>query len=685
MRGLLLFVMTGTLFLFFIFFNNIFDNFNKKQLVISSICMFALMMFVFIIILFNFSVVPTRDAFNMQDTAMYFAQSGVDTINNNSPHVDYFGKFSNNYFLTIVFSLFFRMLNSLKIDNICLALSILATVGILFSVLFMYLIGIRIGGLNKSAKILLLCVMNPIYYILVLWVYTNVLSIPFFMAIIYFGISAYQDPQKGYFYLKCLLLAGCTVVGYFIRATIMIPVIAFAICICLMVVKDIKHIKKCLKGLLFCALIGMVLYKGISSWNESYFSSVSDRTYPITHWIMMASHGTGKNSPADSKYTKSFETREEKVKMTVQKAIENYQQYSLPELLSFEYEKLMVSWGHGDGGDIYSKIIQDTKQTKLNSWIIGDRSDLFRLYCSSFWLANLFSIIVALWHFLNSDRVLKYQFLFPLILLGGILFYCIWEVKASYTLPFIYIMILIAVDGFELVEVKMLSAVKSFQRSRKYISTFVILCSICCVCFMCYDKMVHSEVVLHDWSIRAAEGNASIEWIKEDNVIISQNFYTSKPFNKVEFMARADKKAISADARCSLKIVNGDNKEIYSGNIFAKDISKDGIVKVDVNKIIPQGKEKYTIQIVNESKNEGYMHFAQRGNEYIDIYEGTLKVNGKERNNDLRLCVYKEYQSSWCSRKIGMLINGMWILVAGGLSVWLFCSNEYVYKRKRGK
>ncbi len=308
-------------------------------------------------------------------------------------------------------------------------LLLLTILGIMTAVLFMYLIGVRIGGIRTGAKILALCVLNPIYYVLVLWVYTNVISIPFMMAVIYFGVCMYQEKRRGYWIFACVLEGISSAVGYFIRPTAVIPLIAFVICAVLWAVKCKENVRRLVKYSIVCVIMAALVFSGISKLNDRFFSSVTDENFPVTHWLMMGSHGEGMHNYPDVNYTKSFETKKEKTHATVKKLISHYKEHGQAELVSFFYDKLVFSWSFGDGIEIIPKVSQDLKQTKLHSWIMGNRMDLFRLYCYAFRIANMILILIALWDLLKMKGIDAYQFVFVLSLFGGMLFYCLWRLR----------------------------------------------------------------------------------------------------------------------------------------------------------------------------------------------------------------------------------------------------------------
>lgn len=652
-------MLAGLLYLFICLMYHWFDRISDRAVIISTAVLFGIMAVIFSIILLNFCSVPSTDALNLQDTAMYLTESKKRPIPLDAPHIKYFGRVSNNYFLTILFMYFFKILAKIGISDIYIPLQLLAVMGVMTAALFMYLIGVKLGGRRMGVKVLAICVMNPVYYVLVLWVYTNVLSLPFTIAVIYFGLCIYKSETEKKGAIACVLEIVTVVLGYYIRATVIIPLIALIVCAFIWMLRNRQRMLMVLKYMAICALVGILLIKSVSVLNETYFSSVSESTLPVTHWFMMGSHGTGEHNSEDFEYTEKYETKKEKTKATIKKIIENYKQYSLPEFFAFQHEKLIVSWCFGDGGDILTKAAQDRRQTRLYSWVLGDRADLFRLYCYAFRIANMFLIILALCRFLRSKELDIGMFLFTLTFLGGILFHCIWEAKASYAAPFIYVMLFIGMKGGCILESEIFSNDRIERMKQKVLIEITGVIIMLCVCLVSYYNMTHIEVTLRDWSVRCFEGN-SIENIISDEpeTVIFQEFYAKRPVNRIALMGWADKEAKENNLSYQMRIFATDKCELYSGIITANDIQKSGDILIKIDEIVPKGRECFRLQLIREKGSKGKMYIKQRNSGYVDTYDGTLSVDGKARINDLYLQAYREYRSAWCSKAVGMFVNG---------------------------
>lgn len=79
-------------------------------------------------------------------------------------------------------------------------------------------------------------------------------------------------------------------------------------------------------------VVSVVLTAGISALNQRYFSSVSEENIPATHWLMMASHGTGKVDMDDFYYTLSFPMKEKRTAATLERMKETVQVIRLLDL-----------------------------------------------------------------------------------------------------------------------------------------------------------------------------------------------------------------------------------------------------------------------------------------------------------------------------------------------------------------
>lgn len=666
-----LLLLVGLICAFLVLLYRALDRFSRRQLIAASIIMFAVMTGIFLIIFYNFRVVPFTDALNVQDTALYFAKTGKVPLTLSSLHGGYFGKYANNYFLTVVFRCYFKLCLILGIKDMYWPLILLSFAALMISVAFLYLTGILLGGIRKGTKLLALCVMNPLYYLLVLWVYTNVLSIPFMMAGIYFSLCIYRAKNARSRGIFCALTAIATVLGYYIRPISVIPVIAAAVCAFLWGLRGKRDMLRVLKCAVLCAVVAVVLFKAVGKLNDLHFAPVSGENFPVSHWLMMASHGDGKFNEQDVAYTMQFDTVEERSKADLKKTFENYRQFTATELISFLGQKMLAVWSCGDGGDLLKKVSQDNRMTKLYSWLAGSQADLFRIYGYGFRIATLFLMLAAIWNLIRKKEIDPAQFVILLSLFGGILFYCFWEVKSTYSLPFVYLMLAVASHGADVLAGSANVRQKGAHRALRPAATALSLICALGICVLTYRGIVRSNVTLRDWSLNSRK-NASMNDITSDAKELTQEVYISKPFNCIVLSGSADEEAVQAGDSALLTIKNESGQVVFERTIEAGELTGKGYPKIETGEIVPNGREKFVIEIVKSDSCRGKMLFRCRSNRYLDMYDGILTVDGETHKSDLFLQIYKEYKGTWCSVRSARLLMGALALGILLLYLWMY-------------
>lgn len=115
------------------------DKMGKKGLWIYTGILFVILLVGFGVILSNFLPFSSTDAYNMQDMAMYLAKTGEKPISDTAPHASYFGMFSNNYFLTVIFAKFINMLSRAGITEVQFALLALSVAGMIYCRQYFYI------------------------------------------------------------------------------------------------------------------------------------------------------------------------------------------------------------------------------------------------------------------------------------------------------------------------------------------------------------------------------------------------------------------------------------------------------------------------------------------------------------------------------------------------------------------
>ena len=642
------------------------NRMKKRELIILSVIMAVIMLGIHGILLLSLDPYSSSDAYNMQDMALYLAKTGVRQVTGDAPHAEYYGYYSNNYFLTIVLSKYMKLMLALGIADMYKPLHFLGTASVLITTLFLYLTGVRVAGMKGGAGVLAFCVGNPLYYLMSFWLYSNTCSLPFTAGVVYFAVRLFYEKNRTDRIVSSVLLAVCAVVGYFIRATAVIPLIAFILCYGVEVTAGKRNIRQAAQNLAVLALVGTVLAYGMNTWNQSYFSQISDQNIPVTHWIMMASHGNGKYNKEDLNYTTSFETKEEKKEATLEKIKENYGSYTPGELKEFLHKKLLTSWCFADGGDLRSRISQDRKYTRVYTWLVGDKAEVFRMYCYAFRLACLGLVMAGFWSLIRKKEMSVYPVFYAVSLFGGICFYSFWEVKNTYGMPFVMFLLLLGAYGTqcivpEKVDIEYLDSRFSFGWKKAVLLIMVVSISVLSV-----NQMHHAKSRYRDWTVRCTNRMTRENIGYTDQLNVEQIFYASKPFNRIGVEMKYKTENPTPDDTVTMILLDDEQQEVYRERIPADQIKDDKMFYLKMPLVVPEKKNTmYTLVIWNEKPLKGKMTMNRRAECYLGGYEGTLISDGKPITGRLYLRVLYREKRVWCSAKAAIFMAGVISMVAG--------------------
>ncbi len=662
-----------------LFIYSMLDRWQEKQLKIYLLAAGAVMLLIFGVVLSNFSPVPYTDAANIQEGALYFVKHPDRVpIPVDAPQARYYGRFANNNFLTILYIYFFRFLAFIGITDVQRPLQAAGALGLIISSVILYLTAAKLKGMRAGAKLFTLCVLNPLYYLLPLWPYTNVFCIPFMAGVVYFGICLYRARSMRSRILFGMAEAVCAAVGYLIRPIAIFPLIALIVCAVCRVLVDPKSVRHLIRCALPCVIAGAILFSGANSVSRKYFSSVSGENFPITHWLMMGAHGDGALNKDDVSFTRSFATKEEKKQATLERMISYYKDFTLSEYAVFWYKKLCKTWAQGDGGDLGRKISQDRMLTDLYPWVVSDRSDAFRMYCFAYWQAVWFLIIVLLFRLLKSCEMGGYSRVFAVTLFGGFLFYTFWEAKGSYSLPFLTTMLPLASEGADRLTERLPRLGRKLHNRYGKCAVAAGLGIAAVICIGGDQMMTAKKIAYSDWSICSGAASVYARNIHPGAPAdeIRQEFYAEKSFDHIRLEMIADKEARKTKANYRMEIKNEADETLYISDIYADDAHKGSQVTVEIPEIVPKGREKFILRLVRNPENAGGMYFRRRPTQYLDVYEGKLFADQKEETADLMMSVWREYQRPWCSEMAAALLNGAIFAAAALFLLRLYFENR---------
>lgn len=680
-------------FLLFLFVMQIFHwlkSCSKRMLFAFYLICVAFAGFVSLVLLHNIYSIQVTDSARLVDQAIIFAKEGIGPDFISKRYQTYFKIYGNNYFFTIILSVFYRILFAFNVKNVLFPSFILNMTAIWLGVVFAVLTAIRIRGLRCGAKVLFLCVLNPIFYLMTFMIYTNSFSLPFMTGVIFFAVCIYKSDSNAKIILYSVIEAVFVVVGYFIRATVLIPVIALIFSYIILLIRKQGNFRKMIPGFFAFVLASLLIFQGIQIKNTEYFGRNEDENFPITHWIMMGSHGDGQYCNSDKEYTLSVAGKQERVKANLSKLKDNIIQAGPAGVAYLFLKKIGTTWSDGYKS-MNRRIGQTEKFNNLYRYLLGDNKDFFVLYCFAYSILVYLLIIFSSLFYICTKRKSFYLFFMQLVFFGGIVFYTFWEVKNIYSVPFIPFLILIAEYGGTELDFELQEIVCKFRKLYKYFAMIYII-GILLICGKLFISLSTNPVSLRKNTINSCVPN-EITYIDREiskGGEILQSFYmANKPINQFKFSIRCIKQPEKAkEKEYEINLLNS-KKEIIRQMIVGKDNIEYNqnenkyYLTVSFEDVKPEtsGCQMF-IQIRKLGKKQASFVFGYL-NRQVDIYRGECWVNKSLQDHDIYLQVYQSDTNSIFSVKGALSVSIVSAIIAIMLFLLFNCSYGFIHCGKK--
>ena len=461
--------------------------------------------------------------------AMIGGQQGK--INNT---YSYFARYGNNNFFTIMLYYFFKILNHFDLRCYDEALFIINTIMIDLSGVF----ALKLLRTEKAKVImLLLCALCPTTYVWVLFTYTNTFSMPFIMGMLYFGIQVLkQDARNNVNSMILSTILGS--IGFLIRPTTIIPMIALAICIAIFV----KIWKKRLLYIgIMVAIFCMILFLSTFFIKGHLSEPDNDKTFPFTHWIMMGVNEkeNGVVNASDVKYSSSFPTKSEKINGEWSEIKKRISKMGVIGYATLLMKKTELVWGIGSD-DFQMNNVCGENVPDFYQYICGDKNSLLMIWCQIIRGVTLFLAFIECF-FLFVRRRKKERFVHALSILGAILFFMIWETNKKYNICFMPLLLLLNCYGLiSLVQyiniVKQRTAERVVRNVKKARMAMVMAMIAVLIVFgvMDYLMLRYENKVSRRVNVRIESHSMKYEKIEREGEVITQSFMTDRDFNEIQ-------------------------------------------------------------------------------------------------------------------------------------------------------
>ncbi|MDO5292841.1 MAG: glycosyltransferase family 39 protein [bacterium] len=200
---------------------------SLRNVKIISACLFlCIMLAELFYVTFITKAYPRSDNYTVLTSAMEMARNGHFQLQNST---GYFSQYTNNYFIVFLLYGFFRVILFFHIENLWNAVIALNIIMIDLAVLVTYMTVKKMHGQRQAGFVMFLTAICPTTYEWITFTYTNTLSLPFCMLLLYLAIGYKDVTKRKWKVLHLLLMALLAGIGYLIRATIIIPVVAVSI------------------------------------------------------------------------------------------------------------------------------------------------------------------------------------------------------------------------------------------------------------------------------------------------------------------------------------------------------------------------------------------------------------------------------------------------------------------------
>ncbi|MBO4336639.1 MAG: glycosyltransferase family 39 protein [Lachnospiraceae bacterium] len=472
-------VMTGAgVFLFLCLFiftasllNRLIKAAGKKVLIVLSLLAVALQLFL---------VLAYPIQIWWDNTSVLSSAISIVTGNKSYFDVDYFNQLGHQncfLFLTVVLykaALIFRIPKA----YITLYFSIIDLICIDLAALFTCLTVKKVKGDQAAIKTLIFIILCPGMYLWAGYYYTTNMSIFFLALYIYLVCMAWDKKRSIAFYFMTGVLAGF---GCSFRATMLIAVIATIVYACF------KLPASPIRALIPAAMGGLIC---VAFLNVSYGKMIPDydkeARFPVTHWLMMAAQGNGEYNDADLAFTDSFPTRAEKEEATKAEYIRRLKELGPAGCIKLAAKKTVHNYSYGNHS--YYPLFHRYDRLSDILWT-PDNGVMFyieQIFHLSMLIMCLVSVILA-WakrvtahrgkatdtnaktnisadtdkniqaeiaKGTDSDKKITvtgsevgFDGLVQILMVGGFLFYILWETYPYYSVGFLMVFVFLAADG----------------------------------------------------------------------------------------------------------------------------------------------------------------------------------------------------------------------------------------------
>ena len=360
----------------------------------------------------------------------------------------YFAYFHNNWGGLILFRAVFGIARLFGVKDFFIAASLFNSA---LSLTTMYLTGSvcekLVGIRGRLTASLIFSISLPFYFIAPAF-YTDALTMVFPILIFSLYLAAREQEKLIKRLLIFALMGLAAGVGYGIKATVVIMLIAVIVDAVLN--QDLKKFVPMLPITAILMLACSLAAQGIIFRHLDRREAKRLET-PILHWVMMGTVGNGTYNRNEYAFTKSFEDPAERRSAVKERLFERLKSYDIGDYAELFTRKLGINFGDGTYGLSDCLGCPHGEDNALQSFLVKDGAyhAVYKHICAGALIALYIPLIVSCVLDVKGKRTARDLFAPRLALFGLMLFLLFWEARWRYFSNYMPMIIVLAIAGLE--------------------------------------------------------------------------------------------------------------------------------------------------------------------------------------------------------------------------------------------
>lgn len=546
----------------------------------------------------------------------------------------YFAIYPNQrcFLLTTTLIVWLAHCFGISFSSMPVVLSLVSMVCMDLSMYVSYLIIRELRGKETAEKSVIWILINPGLYLWCSYYYTTNISLLFITLAVLLFIKAWKAQRKWYYYF---LTGMFLLFGIQYRATLVIVVTgAFLIAI-------IRKPPNVLRGSLLIAAGMLVMQLAFQGLFGFYIPErEEDPAFPVSHWLMMGAQGVGAYNDQDVFYTASFATKEERNEADLKLYCDRLRELGIQGSLELAVRKMTYNWSYGSHA--YEPEFQ--RYDTLYDFLWGTKNKLLLTYEQVYYLTMLLFVLYSI--ILNWRNYIKTgadrMFLLLVTFLGGILFYLLWETNPYYSVGFMTIVFLCAVDGIEAVTDypgavrKRIGDLKGWKVLPGILLEAAFLMGFCYAVLPSdkdYDKRSRIPVVTQSKVCDTLFFNGNDE--------ICQDFIANRSFNTIELWLTKTKRKDDSSGIYQISLYGEKSGLIFEETIHNQDVYRTIDYVKRFEEVTVENEERFSLSIKTIKDDPDNRMGICYYNLPVDAYlNGEISVDGEKTEGDLMINVY---------------------------------------------